>query len=122
MRLLLIDEVTKIRISEVVRFASTNWYRPGYSETVPGEDSRHVLMLNSFRCVFSFTREFNREIYRHLTVSVRGGKYPNPIAFYVIADLFGFTGWDGRSTEHPLDWKLDLDPEDRCVVVAQMVT
>jgi hypothetical protein len=52
--------------------------------------------------LFSFTH-VDGVVYRHLSVSVPGGLYPNPIAALMLADLFGFTGWDGSGV-FPESW------------------
>jgi hypothetical protein len=120
MRPLLLDNEAKAKIAEVVKFAEGNHYRPGLSETIPGDDARHVVeIFHGFRAVFSFT-EGPDELYRHLTISVAGEKYPNPIAAFMIADAFGFTGWKIEMGEQPpSDWMGDVNYEDHCVTLLQ---
>ena len=45
-------------------------------------------------------------LFRHLSVSVpMPGRYPNPIAVWMIADLYGFTGWSPEmGVKIPPDW------------------
>jgi hypothetical protein len=92
-------------------------------ESVPGADAHYVVELNTFRCVFSFTQIGPPgTLYRHLSVSIPGEKYPGPLAFYTIAELFGFTGWDGESEEPAKDWLLDLNRDEHCLVLAQKIS
>lgn len=121
MRALVINDETRTKVAEVVEFAAKNWYRPGRSETIPGDDPRHVVMLNTFRCVFSYTVSPSEEVWRHLSVSVPSKKLPNPFAFYTIAELFGFTGWNGRSVVPPSSWTVGVNKEDHCIVAVQRV-
>ena len=51
---------------------------------------------------------------------VPGGLYPHPSAVLTIAQLFGFTGWDGYTLDAmPDGWVFHLDDQDHCIVVAQ---
>jgi hypothetical protein len=120
-RALLIDERVKARVARLVAFAEGNHYHVGKSEMIPGDDPRHVLDIGSYQCVFSFTVGPDGSLWRHLSISVPGPKYPNPIAFNVIAELFGFTGWDGTSEQPPQDWMFDVNIQDHCLVGAQAV-
>ena len=123
MRPLMLDNETKKRIAEVVAFARGNLYRPGLSETIPGDDARHVVRISfGFRAVFSFT-EGPDGLYRHLTISVDDeAKYPNPIADFMIADAFGFTGWKIEMGEKPPPgWMGTADEEDHCITLLQQV-
>lgn len=118
MRPLVIDEIAQAKVREILVFAADNWYRPGVSEQVPGNDSRHVAILNTYRCVFSYT-DMKDELFRHLSISVPSKDYPNPIVTWVIADLFGFSGWDGKSPDPPKDWLFDVNEGEHCIVLAQ---
>jgi hypothetical protein len=120
MRPLVIDDVAKARVAEVESFAFANWYRPGMSENTPGDDSRHVAQLNTYRCVFSYTLKGD-ELFRHLSISIPGKKFPHPYAVFTIAELFGFTVWDGKSVKPPEDWMVAVNKTDHCVVAAQKV-
>jgi hypothetical protein len=116
MRALIIDEEARAKVAAVEAFADCNWYRPGMSETVPGDDPRHTITLGTYRCVFSYTLMPNGGLFRHLSVSVPSEKFPHQIA-----DLFGFTGWDGHSSEPPASWMLGVNQEDHCIVLAQEI-
>jgi len=121
-RPLIIDERQKAKAREIVDFALSNLYYPGKSETIPGQDARHVLNVPvGYRCVFSITIDPDGGQWRHLSISVpRREKYPHPFAAFTIAkELFGFTGWDGESEIPPEDWRLAIQKEDNCVVLAQ---
>jgi hypothetical protein len=125
MRPLVIDEGARAAVGKVVAHAleRENYYEPGQSPgQAPGDDARHVVLLNTYRCVFSITKDPEGKLYRHLSISVPArGKYPNPFAVFAIAELFGFTGWDGRTPEAPPeDWIAGPNPDEQCVVVAQL--
>ena len=121
MRPLVIDETARARVHEVETFAFANWYRPGQSENPPGDDSRHVVELNTYRCVFSYTLAPDDELWRHLSISVPSKNFPHPFAVFTIAELFGFTGWDGKTIEAPEDWMVATHKVEHCVVAAQKV-
>jgi hypothetical protein len=124
MRPLIIDSAIKAKAANVVRYAALHPYLiPNAGGQVPGDNPRHVLKPGfGYRCVFSYTRT-PTATYRDLSVSVSArGKFPNPFALYTIAtDLFGFTGWDGRSLEPPQDWLLVKDLDWDAIRVAQEI-
>lgn len=117
---LTIDDGARAKVARVLAHAETHPYRPPYG-TPPGDDDRFVARLNDFRAVFSFTYS-GGVIWRHLSISVPGTKYPNPFAVYTIADMFGFTGWDQRTIEPPpAGWAMDMNAQERCIIIAQAV-
>jgi hypothetical protein len=128
MRVLLIDDEVRRNIKRVVEFSSKteNYYRidaNGKSQgKAPGLDARHVVRIDTYRCVFSVTSTpISR--YRHLSVGIpEEDKYPNPLAAWMIASEFGFTGWDGKSEAPPKDWLFDVHKQENCVVVAQLLS
>src|SRR5262245_237107 len=118
MRALFIDDKAKSEVARVVAFAMDHLYYPGKS-SVPGDDPRFVAMLNTYRCVFTFTH-IPQGTFRHLTISIpRKNMYPNEIATFVIADLFGFTGYDEINAPHEpgADWMIGI--ENNAVMIAQ---
>jgi hypothetical protein len=123
LRPLFITDELKAEVKRVLDFASGNFYYPGKSETIPGDDPRHVLEIpTGYRCVFSITISPQGKPWRHLSISVpKKGAVPHPISAFVIAALFGFTGYDidRPSPEPPADWFFDLNREDNCVIIAQ---
>ena len=128
MRPLVIDEQVKVKIAKFVEWANQpgNWYRPTASNTEPpGDNPAYVLMLeHGFRCVYSMTVMPDGR-YRHLSISVEGSKWPNELAAFTIAAMFGFTGgtWAGPDRvviERPgSDWQMALDEPNRAVILAQ---
>jgi hypothetical protein len=52
-------------------------------------------------------------------MSVPSKDYPNPFAVWLVCELFGFTGWDGKSELPPSDWQAMVNKEEHCIVVAQ---
>jgi hypothetical protein len=125
MRVLVIDEEAKAKVKAVRDFAekSGNYYivgKGGFSmQRPPGDDPRHVCKLaDGFRCVFSMTVA-DGTLWRHFSVSVPGEKYPNPIAAFTLAGMFGFTGWDGKSEKPSEEWLIKISPEEHCIVIAE---
>ena len=126
MRALVIDETAKEKVKAVTDFAwrPENYYRvakDGFTfQRPPGDDPRHVALLDTFRCAFSITTQ-GKDTFRHLSISVPSEKYPNPFAAFTIAEMFGFTGWDGRSGKMPEGWLGRVSEEEHCIVLAQKV-
>jgi hypothetical protein len=96
-----------------------NWYEPGISPQSPEDNPRHVVLLDTYRCVFAITQAPDGELFRHLSVSALGRYHLNPFAFYTIAREFGFTGWDGKNINAPKDWSIDVNQEKHCAVAIQ---
>jgi hypothetical protein len=123
MRMLVMDDFAKASVNRVTSFATLpeNWYRPGVSSFVPGDDPRFVAhMKQGFRCVFTITKAPDGFIFRHLSISVDGDKYPNIAAVCAIAEMFGFAGWDGKTIDRlPHCWMGNLNKLEHCVVIAQ---
>lgn len=120
MRMLIIDDAVRDKAAAVIAHAEANPHRPPY-RTAPGDDPRLTLEINTYRVVFSRTVMGDVE-FRHLSVSVPGGLYPGPEAVFMIADLFGFTGWDIEANQIPADWAVQPKQEPvLCVEVAQAV-
>lgn len=118
MRLLKIDDEARAKVQQVIAWAKEHPYRGDF---VPGDDPHFVAHLDSYRCVFTFTQHGGK-IYRHLSVSVPSTKYPNPIAAFTIAELFGFTGFDQSNPSKPAsDWDIDINDRDHCIVMAQRI-
>lgn len=108
---LVIDEQVRNRVRRVVDFASAkeNYYRPGKEgAVVPGDIKAHKTILGSFRCVFSITTAQGR-FFRHLSVSRTNRSVPAPLPVFMIAELFGFTGWEGWPAKPPQDWGIRVD-------------
>lgn len=116
-RPLFIDDAARAKVAAVLSHAEKHPYRPG--GPIPGDDPRFVVNLNSYRVVFSFT-QLDHCTFRHLSVSVPGKKYPNPVAVFVIADLFGFTGYDEKfpASKSP-SWMIDVNKD--CVILAEPI-
>jgi hypothetical protein len=111
------DAAAKAEIARVRDHAEANRYRPG--DPVPGDNPAFVARLGTYRVVFTLTEE-RGQLWRHLSVSVPGGRLPHPAAVFMIADAFGFTGWDDKRLTSPgPDWGVGHDPDAHCIVVAQ---
>lgn len=122
MRALIIDEEARRKVAKVVEYARRpeHWYDPAASVNppIPGDDGNMQVHLDTFRCVFSFTL-IRGKLWRHLSVSIPGTKYPKVFATLTIAELFGFTGWDGKSEIPPHSFAITLNMNEHCVVLAQ---
>ena len=127
MRLLRITEENIEAAQHLVRFAADeeNWFHAFKDKWIPGDRPEYVLHIDTFKCVFTYTVAPTGPMYRHLSVSVPGKVYPNPIAIKMIADMFGFTGSrPPQSQDDPgfgMDWVVDLDEGEGCVVVVQEI-
>ncbi len=121
MRPLLIGPATREQAERIVAYAQAHPYVPGPGVPPPGDDPNHVGVFDSYRCAFSFTHADNG-VFRHLSISVPSGKLPNPFAAYALAEIFGFTGWDGGSVDVPDSWMVGMSEEPvPCVIIAQPV-
>lgn len=122
MRPLILGAAEEARAAEIIAHADQHHYIPGPGVPPPGDDDAFVANLNGgYKAVFSFT-EADNGLYRHLSVSVPGAKLPNPIAVYAIAEMFGFTGWDGTSMNIPENWSVGMEQHGiRAIIVAQRV-
>jgi hypothetical protein len=99
--------------------ARQNIYKPGQTTTVPSDDPCFVLHIpDGFRCVFTYTAGNNGSLYRHLTVSVPGERYPSPEATVVIAQMFGFSKGLG-AFEIPQSWQMGMHKDEHCIVVVE---
>jgi hypothetical protein len=120
MRPLIIDGVARAKIAHVKSYAEENPYYPG-ATGIPGDDEKYVARLGTFRCVFTHTHH-KGNVYRHLTISVPSAKYPNPVAAFIIAQEFGFIGWDGETVDRAPDtWSIDVNKKEHCIVLVQEV-
>jgi hypothetical protein len=125
-RALVVDDEAKEKVKVTLLYAKHHVYEPSLlssvSEISPGDDPGHVVMLNTFRCVFSYTR-FSSKLYRHLSISVPSELYPNPIAVTAIAELFGFTGSENGLEAQLRDskWMVHISRKEHCVVLAEQM-
>lgn len=119
MRALVIDDNARAQVERVLLHAldPAHWYKPRKDARVPGDDARFVCQLNTYRCVFTITEDSAGRTWRHLSISVPSSNYPSPLAAFTIAELFGFTGWDGKTTRPP--WALRVDVDDHCIALGQ---
>lgn len=119
LRPLIIDATARERAARIVAHAEAHHYIPGPGVPPPGDDPNFAGMFDTFRVVFSITHS-NVKLFRHISISVPGGKLPNPVAAYTLAELFGFTGWDGKTITAPDGWMIGLEEvPNKCVIIAQ---
>lgn len=123
MRPLTLSDGNKDKATEVVAFAERpeNWYHAGRVAWTPGDRSEYVTVLDTYRCVYTHTVWEGRH-FRHLSISVPGGRWPSPIAVFTLATFFGFTGADIEdevATVPGLDWDINMDDDEQCIVVVQ---
>ena len=101
-----------------------NWYVIGKSAWVPGDRPEYVVQTEfGFQFVFTITHvpEYSKLPYRHMTISVPGGRYPHNLVVWTVAHLLGFTGAtveDDIATE-PGPWGIEVNENEGCVVVGQ---
>ena len=120
LRALVLDDEAKAKVAKIKAYAEAHPYVPGPHAVIPGENPNCWGMFNSYKVVFSITKSDGMD-WRHLSMSIPGGKYPHPLAVFSMCELFGFTGWDGKSIEMPPGWagKTEKRPT-KCVVIVQM--
>ena len=58
-------------------------------------------------------------LWRHFSISVPGEKYPSPVAAFTVAELFGFTGWNGKSEKPSENWIIKVSEEEHCIIIAE---
>jgi hypothetical protein len=122
-RPLIIDDAAKAKAARVLDYAAAHHYRPGRpGQTTPGDDPNFVAHFGTYRAVFTYTQEpRSARVYRHLSISVPGKKYPHQAAAFMIATLFGFTGWDERTIDRaPEGWQIEVNQREHCIVLAQV--
>lgn len=72
MRVLLIDDAARAKVDKVVAYAMDHPYRPGPGKRPPGDDPEHVVHLDTYRAVFTYTHA-QGSMYRHLAMVAMGG-------------------------------------------------
>jgi hypothetical protein len=119
-RPLVVDDAARQKVKRIVDYAldPAHWYRPGKDSRVPGNDPHFVAHLDTYRCVFTIT-DGPQGAFRHLTISIPSEQYANVFVAYTIAELFGFTGWDGKSFDLPESWFANANKDEHCVVLCQ---
>lgn len=123
MRVLEIDADAKEKCEQVMTYARQHVYDPSDNGIVPGDNPSFVCYLNTYRCVFTYTRSPDTgKLYRHLSISVPSKDYPSVEAAAAIAGLFEFTGAD-QGVEARLrdgNWMMHLEErEPHCIVLAE---
>jgi len=120
-RALVIDAYARKQVERVLAHAldPRHWYRPGKDSRIPGNDPHFVVHLNTYRCVFTISKSNQGLAYRQLSISIPSENLPNIFAALTIAELFGFTGWDGKSQDLPLSWMAHVSTAEHCIVLAQ---
>jgi len=123
MRALVIDDDTITKVKQVIAYARSHVYYPGISESIPGDVAGHIVYINSYRCVFSFTKENGEagRLYRHLSISIPSKDYPHPIAISAIAGVFEFTESERGVQQRVRDgaWSVGINKNEHCVVVVE---
>jgi hypothetical protein len=119
-RPLLIDDNARAKAERILAYAKKHPYRPGV-DPIPGGNKKFCAFFDTYRVVFTYTQK-DGQTYRHLTVSVPSDKYPNPIAAFSLAELFGFTGWDQHKLDRaPADWQVGVSEGEHCVALLQAI-
>ena len=121
-RPLVIDDAARAQAARVVAYAMDHPYYPRPGCAVAGDNPNHVAHLDTYRVVFTFSHDGEGHVFRHMSISVPGTKYPNPVAVFHIAELFGFTGYTpGQPMKPPEDWIIDMNEGERSVHVLQPI-
>jgi hypothetical protein len=125
-RVLVIDDEAVAKVEKVLEYAQGHIYEPDTGDPIPGGNPNFVTQLNTYRCVFTFTKvkEYPDKLVRHLSISIPSETlYPNPIAVSAIAGLFGFTGAERGIEQRIRDgaWGADTNKEDHCITVAEEI-
>ena len=117
----MIDDNAKAKVARVIGYAMDYPFFPGKSPT-PGDDPNFVVHLDTYRCVFTFSH-VEGKVYRHLTISIPRTKfYPNAVAAFHIAELFGFTGYDkSQPSKPPEGWMMDVKRDENYLMLVQEV-
>ena len=123
MRILMIDDEAKGKVAQVLAYARRNVHYPGTDAPVPGDNPGFVCQLNTYRCVFTYTKSpEDGKLYRHLSVSVPSDGYPSPEAMCSIAGLFEFSGANKGILARIEDGKWTMHVEERephCIILAE---
>lgn len=124
MHALTIDDESRQATKRLVDFAAKreNWYDPLNDDWFPGQKEEYTLVLNDhFRICFSYTvsPEKDRQLYRHMTISVPGEGMPHPIAVFTIARMLGFTGAGDSPVvvNAPSHWVVGPSPTEDGVIL-----
>ena len=102
-----------------------NWYVVGKTTIIPGDRDEYMIQTSfGYRVVFTITHapEHKPEPFRHISVSVPSGAYPNPIVVWTFAHLLGFTGAtmeEDVAIEPGPTWGIAIDKDENCIVVQQ---
>jgi hypothetical protein len=118
----IIDDQLKARVRAIEAYARGHPYIPGET-VVPGDCPDYVLETPfGYRAVFSYTRAPSG-LYRDFSFGVdTPGSYPNEFVTYTLAQLFGFTGWDGVTiSPPPPEWVLAKDPHYDAIRLIQEI-
>lgn len=124
MRALMIDDANRAEVERVRQWAERpeNYYKPfagnDAAVSVSGDDKRFTCHLNDYRCVYTITE--GDCLYRQLSISVPSADYAHPAAAFTIAEMFGFTGWDGKTISRiPHGWLFNVNIREHCVTLVQ---
>lgn len=126
MRGLILTDAVRQQVRDQAAWADRpeNWYRPDGDQQPPGDNPAYTLLIEvGFRAVYT-TTVIKGDRFRHLSISVDGPKYPNQIAAFTIATMFGFTGGaeDRGATLAPGDdWMMQVSEEEHCIIFGQKV-
>lgn len=121
LRPLIIDDALKFEIDRIKCNAEAHHYIPGPGVGPPGDDHRFTFTTDfGYKFVFTLT-ESDDVLWRHFSISVPGRRLPNQIVTFTVAELFGFTGWDGVSDKPGADWMIKIEDPPYAVVMAQLV-
>lgn len=128
MRLLQINDENKAKAQKLHDYAKQpgHWFwipEDLHQGFIPGEHDEYVVHIDTYRCVFTYTRQEDK-LLRHLTVSVpTEGKLPNPLVAFTIATWFGYTGArveEGVARQPGRDWVIGAEGS-LCITIMQEI-
>jgi hypothetical protein len=128
MRPLIVDDVIRARIEEVIKYAGEHIYTKEMHEGIPSGKSRppgdfmeyNVIFPFGYRAVFSLI-ETDKGLFRVLTVSVPvEGQFPSVHAFTEFIKLFKFRDdFDQMATEGRIRFDEDLSGKPVAVMALE---
>ena len=125
MGVLVLSEPNKEALHSLVAFASRpeNYFMIG-ADWVPGDRPDYVRIVDSYRVVFTVSVGLEGNLFRHMTLSARMGKLPNPTVVFTLATWCGFEGGieeNGVTVKPGADWLMGVHEKELCVVIAQPI-